>query len=100
MFNLPAFYLCLALEITGIPHFTWVLADLAATLGVMAKQEKDVVKQEKDVEKHEKDVEKHEKDVEKHEKDLEKHEKVVHQRDDNKRMAKQNSTFTFGNEVL
>ena len=86
MFNLPAFYLCLALEITGIPHFTWVLADLAATLGVMAKQEKDVVKQEKDVEKHEKD--------------LEKHEKVVHQRDDNKRMAKQNSTFTFGNEVL
>ena len=86
MFNLPAFYLCLALEITGIPHFTWVLADLAATLGVMAKQEKDVVKQEKDVEKHEKD--------------LEKHEKVVHQRDDNKRMAKQNSAFTFGNKVL
>jgi hypothetical protein len=39
MFNLPAFYACLALEMTGITHFTWVLAHTAAELGGMRKQE-------------------------------------------------------------
>jgi len=28
--NMPAFYTCLALEMTGITHFTWVLAHLAS----------------------------------------------------------------------
>ena len=29
MVGLPAYYACIALETTGITHFTWVLADLS-----------------------------------------------------------------------
>ena len=29
MVGLPAYYACIALEATGITHFTWILADLA-----------------------------------------------------------------------
>ena len=39
MFNLPAFYACLALEMTGVTHITWVLTYLATLLGGMRKQE-------------------------------------------------------------
>jgi len=39
MFNLPAFYACLALEMTGVTHITWVLTYLVTLLGGMRKQE-------------------------------------------------------------
>ena len=34
MVSLPAYYACLALETTGITHFTWVLTDLSCRLGI------------------------------------------------------------------
>ena len=34
MVSLPAYYACLALETTGITHFTWVLTDISCRLGI------------------------------------------------------------------
>merc|ERR1711990_717249 len=37
--GLPAYWACIALETTGITHFTWVLSDLSSRLGIRNMKE-------------------------------------------------------------
>ena len=37
--SMPAYWACIALETTGITHFTWVLSDLSSRLGIRNMKE-------------------------------------------------------------
>ena len=42
MVSMPAYWACIALETTGITHFTWILSDLSSRLGIRGMKDETV----------------------------------------------------------